>query len=1000
MSLGIRSSFRILMFALALAAAAVLSAPASAQEGNGYVDDWSAHHAVFSNPGSERGALERGKYDEWFKVTNDQRYMMQQLRKAEHGRGHGKNKASIKRDWSMDSGNGVGISTPTVSGIPGSGTVSTSSTLTIDGQTFTGSAPTVGTQTGTFGGSPTSGQTFKIANTRTGNTLTLTASAMGTATITIVARPANGDTISFGSSGEVFCFGNAVNCGGANYLVARPNNTTTDATNLAAAINADVTNVTATSAANIVTVSNTTTSSINLATSDDAAINLNGVVQTSTTIPARSANGCTSSTTGTFQNVTTGNSGLAAALAAAITSCNGSFSSVGVTASSSSATVTFTAVAAGSQSETLTTGLGAAFTLGGTTISGTDGSNSLNSFKYSTSGAYDTAAQLAADLDAAIIQNSTVTGAMTVSYTAGNNYLTLTNKSGTSYAVSTGNFTALSGTGTLAGNAASSTVQASTYPAKYGFSTTDTPSCSDYIVYPTGYAGVAGSAGQATVVGYDNLYKTTCSGSVPAVEWAYNTGAGATAGLSPVISNDGTEMAYIQVSSSVASLVLVKPTAGLSANESATCTLNSTTTISGCPAGFFSSATLGAPITGTGIPAGTYIASGTGTSGTLSQAAAVSASESVTLYAPTLTTPYTLAAQASAVAYSGCTAPCFYAMTLNGSPNDTNSSPYYTYNSGVSDTIFVGDNGGKMHKFTGVFNGTPAEVTTNWPATVSTQTNKVLTSPVYDGGASQLVFVEDSSGYLYSITSGTSPGTTIRSNQLVCGTSGFVDSPIVDSVTEYVYVFVGEGCDATPGNSYVNRFAAGTTINASYGTSISFGNAGTNSAATVQYDGAFDNIYFNGTGNSGNLYTCVNGTVFQIPLSSFGTTIHTFATEATTTGNAATCSPVSEYYNTSGAGVDYLFVSLLANGKTVGVTCASGCVYNFNITSGATPGTPTAALQSTSGTSAVVVDNSGTVTGESQLYYSTLGNQSCVGNGTTGGGTGTCAVQASQSALQ
>jgi hypothetical protein len=59
---------------------------------------------------------------------------------------------------------------------------------------------------------------------------------------------------------------------------------------------------------------------------------------------------------------------------------------------------------------------------------------------------------------------------------------------------------------------------------------------------------------------------------------------------------------------------------------------------------------------------------------------------------------------------------------------------------------------------------------------------------------------------------------------------------------------------------------------------------------------------------------------------------------------------------------------------------------------------PTNAFQSSGGTSGISFDNtvgSGTLAGASQVYFSTLGNQTC---GTSG--TGGCAVQASQSALQ
>ncbi|MGC2480951.1 MAG: hypothetical protein WA423_14105, partial [Candidatus Sulfotelmatobacter sp.] len=58
----------------------------------------------------------------------------------------------------------------------------------------------------------------------------------------------------------------------------------------------------------------------------------------------------------------------------------------------------------------------------------------------------------------------------------------------------------------------------------------------------------------------------------------------------------------------------------------------------------------------------------------------------------------------------------------------------------------------------------------------------------------------------------------------------------------------------------------------------------------------------------------------------------------------------------------------------------------------------TAALLEARGTSGIIVDNTvatGTQAGASQVYFSILGSQLC-----TGGGTGGCAVQASQSALK
>jgi len=67
-------------------------------------------------------------------------------------------------------------------------------------------------------------------------------------------------------------------------------------------------------------------------------------------------------------------------------------------------------------------------------------------------------------------------------------------------------------------------IGAGNYPAKYSFSIT-TANCGsattpDYVVYST---GLIGSGTQASIVAYDNIY-TGCSGTIPSVYWAYNTG--------------------------------------------------------------------------------------------------------------------------------------------------------------------------------------------------------------------------------------------------------------------------------------------------------------------------------------------------------------------------------------------------------------------------------------------------------------------------------------------
>lgn len=476
-------------------------------------------------------------------------------------------------------------------------------------------------------------------------------------------------------------------------------------------------------------------------------------------------------------------------------------------------------------------------------------------------------------------------------------------------------------------NGTTATLAAGQFPAKYSFSTA-TASCADYVVYGT---GIPGGSGQATVVAYNNIYATTCGtpATRPGIYWAYNTGG--TAALSPVLSLDGSQVAYIQTVSSVASLVVLKM-----ANSGGT----------------------------------------------------ASAPAAITSVAPG--------------AYSACTAPCYTTLTLNGSRNDTHSQPFYDY---AYDLIWVGDDGGYLHKLTGVFSGTPAEAATGgWPVQASTQASPALTGPIYDSGASALIFVGDSSGYLHSVTTtGASSQTVLTASQNVCGTAGMVDPPLVDSSTEQVYVFVGYGCDATH-NSYVNRFAAGTSISAAFGQNyVSLGNASTNTTSSIMRDGAFDNVYYSGSGTTGNLYVCENGTLFQVPMSALsgtGTvTPNTFSTPVSSVGSSSTCSALTEF--STDATHDYLFLSLVANGNaSTSPACTGACIYNYNVHSAGTTGTPISGLASAGGSSGIIIDNSSAAAGESQIYFSTLGSQSCGGNGTTGSGTGGCAVQASQAGLQ
>src|SRR5260370_1108866 len=99
---------------------------------------------------------------------------------------------------------------------------------------------------------------------------------------------------------------------------------------------------------------------------------------------------------------------------------------------------------------------------------------------------------------------------------------------------------------------------------------------------------------------------------------------------------------------------------------------------------------------------------------------------------------------AAGMNWSTCPAgSCMSSIAFSGGPaTDTKSSPFYVY-ANNADILYAGDNSGRVHKFTGVFFGTPAEAGAPWPITVDA--GAVLTSPIYDSGSGN-IFVGDSMG--------------------------------------------------------------------------------------------------------------------------------------------------------------------------------------------------------------------------------------------------------------
>jgi hypothetical protein len=362
-------------------------------------------------------------------------------------------------------------------------------------------------------------------------------------------------------------------------------------------------------------------------------------------------------------------------------------------------------------------------------------------------------------------------------------------------------------------------VQPNAYPAKWGASLT-TASCSgDYVVYPT---GAFGGTSDASIVAYNNIYDG-CSGPggpSPSIYWAYDTGG--LISTSPIISEDGSQVAFVQVYTYSASLVLLKGAANSPGPRLFTGTLSSANSYASpgvtLSVGSFDPTVVGTQISDTttpsAIPAGDtifeYLSPSTAL---LAMAPSTESSDQALVISATAFRPYSLTAVDN-LTYLTCTAPCMTKLAFSGSPtpNDTFSSPFYDY---ADDVLYVGDDNGNLHMFTPVFNGPLAEVTTSpWPVLLNagrsvtgtlstTSPNVTLTSPATFTQADVGATISDSNPGEYLFPE--EPISTLLSST----TANLVDHPFGD-VSEALTIYTrvtSPVYDPVSGNVFVGDTA-------------------------------------------------------------------------------------------------------------------------------------------------------------------------------------------------
>jgi hypothetical protein len=396
---------------------------------------------------------------------------------------------------------------------------------------------------------------------------------------------------------------------------------------------------------------------------------------------------------------------------------------------------------------------------------------------------------------------------------------------------------------------------------------TDTETLNNFS-FATVTVGANGS--QANIVGFNNLYSGSaiginqCSGSFPAFTFSYASGASAVTN-SPVISLDGTKVAYVESDATIGAILHVL-------------TIGTGTEVGTCTVG--------------------------GGSGTPNCA----------------THPVVPGSTASSKA-TDFMLPLGLSLSTPNSNTDTYSSLFVNY---ANDTAYVGDDGGILYQITTIFTGTPTLASS---VTVHSAFN--LSAPVVDVANTGNIFVGDSDGILYNYNTSLVQQGTITIGSATTKGGGIRDAPIVDSTNSVGYVIVGCNSNSgNSGDTQLNQFGF-TSTSLTSKQSVTFGSNSCNSTPKVMYAPAPDNNYYtqgissSTPGSNGELITCTgNGSTtllsqFQFTSGTMSATAQ-FADDNPDTSNGDTCSPLTEFYNPNST-FSGSFNTLTRSGTTVTV---------------------------------------------------------------------------------
>jgi hypothetical protein len=581
-------------------------------------------------------------------------------------------------------------------------------------------------------------------------------------------------------------------------------------------------------------------------------------------------------------------------------------------------------------------------------------------------------------------------------------------------------------------------VGAGNFPAKFSFSGT-TANCGlaatpDYVVYGT---GVLGSPTQSSLVAFTNLYAGPmgCSGPVPATYWAYNTGGQIL--TSPVLSLDGTQVAFTQTDGVTASLVLVKWSA-FNGSDARNPQTPATVLASAYPTCTAPCMTL-LPLVHNDTTSSVFYDYGLDTawvgddSGQLHQFTTVfrgtptevtTGGWPVSVSASVLTSPVHDVGSDSV--FVGDHGGFLYRVDSTGA---VTTSSQLDFGSGITEGPIVDSSAGLVYVFSskdsvgsaGVFQLTTAFAGGTSGAEALVGTGTAGSTPMYDGAFDNTyINSTDTSGNLYVCgNTGGAPTLyqiaiqakvmgTVTTGPVLATASPVSCSPITEvfnptvsgqgTPTEWVFLSV-QGAGAPSG-----CFDSGAGGQVSCAMSFRITAWQPNMTYNVGQEVLDSNFNIQVAENQGTSGATAPAWMTGVFTSTLDGTVHW-----QDQGRLSTPTPPFWTPTTAFAGAAQIIdsnnnieIALLSGGTSAATpptwpTVEGDTVTDNDITWTNLGGNPINALKVPGGTSGIIIDNILDLPGSSQVYFSTLQDGAC---SNSGGAVGGCAVQASQQGLQ